>query len=110
MSVINSEKGLAHPDDEPIAYRQRIREYYLALGYENSYQWAHYSEVPFALLSKPLAQSKVALITTAAPFKSDAGDQGPDAPYNGAAKFYACLLYTSPSPRDGLLSRMPSSA
>ena len=23
---------------------------------------------------------------------------------------YACLLYTSPSPRDGLLSRMPSSA
>ena len=26
------------------------------------------------------------------------------------AKVYACLLYTSPSPRDGLLSRMPSSA
>ena len=24
--------------------------------------------------------------------------------------FRACLLYTSPSPRDGLLSRMPSSA
>ena len=24
--------------------------------------------------------------------------------------FIACLLYTSPSPRDGLLSRMPSSA
>ena len=26
------------------------------------------------------------------------------------ATFYNCLLYTSPSPRDGLLSRMPSSA
>ena len=25
-------------------------------------------------------------------------------------KFSYCLLYTSPSPRDGLLSRMPSSA
>ena len=25
-------------------------------------------------------------------------------------KNYNCLLYTSPSPRDGLLSRMPSSA
>ena len=25
-------------------------------------------------------------------------------------KGYTCLLYTSPSPRDGLLSRMPSSA
>ena len=24
--------------------------------------------------------------------------------------FHICLLYTSPSPRDGLLSRMPSSA
>ena len=24
--------------------------------------------------------------------------------------WYGCLLYTSPSPRDGLLSRMPSSA
>ena len=26
------------------------------------------------------------------------------------AHFRCCLLYTSPSPRDGLLSRMPSSA
>ena len=26
------------------------------------------------------------------------------------ARPYPCLLYTSPSPRDGLLSRMPSSA
>ena len=28
----------------------------------------------------------------------------------GDAFFDTCLLYTSPSPRDGLLSRMPSSA
>ena len=27
-----------------------------------------------------------------------------------AGMYIACLLYTSPSPRDGLLSRMPSSA
>ena len=27
-----------------------------------------------------------------------------------AKDFESCLLYTSPSPRDGLLSRMPSSA
>ena len=25
-------------------------------------------------------------------------------------RYWTCLLYTSPSPRDGLLSRMPSSA
>ena len=29
---------------------------------------------------------------------------------NIEAGYYPCLLYTSPSPRDGLLSRMPSSA
>ena len=28
----------------------------------------------------------------------------------GTAMYSVCLLYTSPSPRDGLLSRMPSSA
>ena len=29
---------------------------------------------------------------------------------NGHRQEHTCLLYTSPSPRDGLLSRMPSSA
>ena len=33
----------------------------------------------------------------------------PRSPY-GVAKLYACLLYTSPSPRDLSTSRMPSSA
>ena len=28
----------------------------------------------------------------------------------GSCLYYVCLLYTSPSPRDGLLSRMPSFA
>ena len=31
-------------------------------------------------------------------------------PWQGPAPYGHCLLYTSPSPRDGLLSRMPSSA
>ena len=31
-------------------------------------------------------------------------------PENPCDKTSTCLLYTSPSPRDGLLSRMPSSA
>ena len=31
-------------------------------------------------------------------------------PILGAVQDRDCLLYTSPSPRDGLLSRMPSSA
>ena len=32
------------------------------------------------------------------------------AAYSEELRTYGCLLYTSPSPRDGLLSRMPSSA
>ena len=35
-------------------------------------------------------------------------EMGMDA--EGAEQTMSCLLYTSPSPRDGLLSRMPSSA
>ena len=33
-----------------------------------------------------------------------------DISYSQGLMPYICLLYTSPSPRDGLLSRMPSSA
>ena len=35
---------------------------------------------------------------------------GPDSNLEKYIHYYTCLLYTSPSPRDGLLSRMPSSA
>ena len=34
----------------------------------------------------------------------------PEYSETAADEFISCLLYTSPSPRDGLLSRMPSSA
>lgn len=75
--------------DAPIPYLQRIRSYYAALGYGAPYEWAHYADVPFQPLRKPLAECRVALITTAAPYQPDKGDQGPGAPYNAAAKFYA---------------------
>jgi D-proline reductase (dithiol) PrdB len=80
--------GFAPEDDAPIPYRQRIRDYYQALGYGAPYRWAHYAEVPFAPLDKPLAESRVALVTTAAPYQPGKGDQGPGAPHNAAAKFY----------------------
>jgi D-proline reductase (dithiol) PrdB len=75
--------------DAPIAYIERTRAYYLALGYGNPYAWAHYDDVPFQPLKKPLAHSRVALVTTAAPYQPNKGDQGPGAPYNAAAKFYS---------------------
>jgi len=80
--------GFAPAGDVPIPYIQRIRDYYLALGYGAPYQWAHYAEVPFQPLRKRLAESRVTIVTTAAPFQPDKGDQGPGAPYNAAAKFY----------------------
>lgn len=75
--------------DVPIPYLQRTSDYYQALGYGTPYQWAHFTQVPFQPLNQPLARSRVALITTAAPFQPGQGDQGPGAPYNAGAKFYS---------------------
>ena len=47
-------------------------------------------------------------MTTAGKF--NALTNGNNGVYTVMANCIACLLYTSPSPRDGLLSRMPSSA
>lgn len=74
--------------DTPIPYMQRTREYYLAIGYDTPYRWAHNIGTPFQPLSKPLAQSRVAIVTTAARFDPAKGDQGPGAAYNGGAKFF----------------------
>ena len=74
--------------DVPIPYMQRTRDYYVALGFTTPYRWAHYAEVPFTPLAKPLAHARLALITTAAPYQPGLGDQGPGAKYNAAAKFY----------------------
>ena len=74
--------------DQPISYIQRTRSYYLALGYEKPYVWAHYTDVPFAPLQKPLQNSVIGLITTAVPFNPLKGDQGSGAAYNASAKFY----------------------
>jgi hypothetical protein len=74
--------------DATIPYMARSRDWYLALGYGNPYVWAHHTEVPFQRLQRPLSESRVTLVTTAAPYAPDKGDQGPGAPYNSAAKFY----------------------
>jgi D-proline reductase (dithiol) PrdB len=47
MSADDDDLGFAQEDDTPIPYMQRIRDYYLALGYPTPYRWAHYAEVPF---------------------------------------------------------------
>lgn len=74
--------------DVPIQYMQRTREYYLAIGYDTPYRWAHNIETPFQPLTKPLAKARIAIVTTAARFDPTKGDQGPGAAYNGSAKFF----------------------
>ena len=49
-----------------VSYIDKSRDYYLAHGYANPYRWAYHSDVPFAPLARPLSESRVALIGTAA--------------------------------------------
>jgi D-proline reductase (dithiol) PrdB len=86
---IGDQSGFAPDDDAPIPYMARTREYYQAIGYTTPYRWAHYLDAPFQPLRKPLSQSRVTIVTTAAPFDPAKGDQGPGAKYNGGAKFYS---------------------
>ena len=89
-------------DDLPIPYMARTRAYYQALGYEEPYHWAHFADVPFTPLRKPLSACRIGLVTTAALYDSARGDQGPGAPYNAAAKFhrvYAHSIEGSPDVR-----------
>jgi len=95
MAAVTASDEMAPADDVPIPYMQRTRDYYLALGYDNPYRWAHFAEVPFAPVRAPLSRTRVALITTAAPYQPGVGDQGPGAAYNAAAKFYQ--VYSAPA-------------
>jgi hypothetical protein len=82
------QSGFAPDDDAPIPYMARTREYYQAIGYTTPYRWAHYVDAPFQPLRKLLRESRITIVTTAAPFDPAKGDQGPGAKYNGGAKFY----------------------
>ena len=88
-SPLDNRASFAPDDDAPIPYMARTREYYAAIGYTTPYRWAHYVSAPFQPLRKALAQSRITIITTAAPFDPAKGDQGPGAKYNGGAKFYS---------------------
>lgn len=91
--------------DVPIPYLQRTRDYYQTLGY-SPYRWAHFADVPFTPLRMPLSRARVALITTAAPYQPEAGDQGPRAPYNAGAKFYQVYSGSSESTPDLRISHV----
>jgi len=47
-----------------VRYIDRTRAYYLSQGYKESYRWAHFEDVPFAKLRKPLSECTLALVST----------------------------------------------
>jgi hypothetical protein len=47
-----------------VSYIDKSREFYSAQGYERPYSWARNDESPFTPLSKPLADSRLGLVTT----------------------------------------------
>jgi D-proline reductase (dithiol) PrdB len=98
--------GFAPDDDAPIPYMARTREYYAAIGYTTPYRWAHHVDAPFQPMRKPLAQSRVAIVTTAASFDPAKGDQGPGAKYNGGAKFYSVYDGDTSKPHDVRISHI----
>jgi D-proline reductase (dithiol) PrdB len=81
-------------ENAPISYMARTREYYRALGYEEAYRWAHFADVPFTPLRKPLSACRIGLVTTAALYDPARGDQGPGAAYNAAAKFHRAYAHS----------------
>ncbi len=48
-----------------INYMQRTRDLYRAQGFKKDYVWAHFTDTPFIQIKKPLAECKVAVVTTA---------------------------------------------
>ena len=64
----------ARMNAQPVQYMERTRRYYEAQGFEKAYRWAHFEDVPFAPLAKPLAESKLALVTTSALYDRQESD------------------------------------
>jgi len=94
------------PQDKPLDYIARTRYYYQRLGFGEPYKWAHYDDVPFTPLKRKLSDASVAIVTTAAPFQSGKGDQGPGAPYNGSAKFFDVYAKSTSSMPDLRISHI----
>ena len=47
-----------------VRYYDKTREYYQSRGYDKPYKWAHFDDIPFSQLTKPLAENVVALVST----------------------------------------------
>lgn len=61
----------------PVAYMERTRQYYRALGYPSDYRWAANDAAPFTSLAKPLAEARIAVVVTSPPMGDWSDDRPP---------------------------------
>ena len=47
-----------------VRYIDKTREYYRNEGYDTPYRWAHFDDIPFTLLARPLSSCRLGLVTT----------------------------------------------
>ena len=81
---------------DTVRYMDRTRAYYRALGYAKDYVWAHYEDVPFARLAKPLSAARIGLVTTASPPKLENRDaKGGKHVWSGEVQPPPASLFTS---------------
>ncbi len=59
-----------------VSYIDRTREFYAAQGYDRPYRWSRHADAPLASLTRPLAESRIALVTTASPWRDARGKPG----------------------------------
>ena len=88
-----------------VRYIDKTREYYLRQGYDKPYRWAHFDDAPFTPLTKLLAESRLALISTSEIARHSAEDQR-----KPVEKGEVGNVYTIPSdtPLDDLYSQSMS--
>ena len=58
-----------------VRYIDKTREYYERQGYDKPYRWAHFDDAPFTPLTKPLAKSRLVLISTSEIARHSDSDQ-----------------------------------
>ena len=98
--------ALASPADEAGSSAEELTYWYAGTDAEIAFVQAAVDEYN-AQSSGPVIKMVERPASNEAMATAIAGGQGPDIMHYN---HNTCLLYTSPSPRDGLLSRMPSSA
>ena len=59
-----------------VSYIDRTREFYAAQGYDRPYTWASHADAPFTPLAKPLSQCRLAVVSTATPWRGQEARPG----------------------------------